>query len=419
MSYIELLRRLYASTQNGMKLGLDNMHRLNEAMGFPDKSFRTIHVAGTNGKGSVTTKIAKAHEALGLRVGLYTSPHIATFRERIRVNGAMISECQVEAILQDIFQLIDERNIPATFFEITTMLALKYFALEKVDIAALETGLGGRLDATNIVAPVLSVITSISLDHTEVLGDTLESIAIEKAGIIKQKIPVVIGPRVPISPVKAIADTMQSECIQVSGAFANFEEENRAVAKRALESLGIAPAAITEGLQAIPLCRMQIFDRQQLKNCKIQPLPKAVILDVAHNPDGLEQLFRSARHKFPHDGFRVVCALSKNKDIEACLKLIKQNASFIQLTEAANPRAAKAAELKSALLSLGASPSDISFGLNVQESIWHGLAAAADHDQVLLVCGTFFIMAEARAALGIQEPSDPFPLGEFLYSKKM
>ena len=196
--YQTFINRLFAiNLHGGMKLGLKNMETLNAMLGTPTQHFKCIHVAGTNGKGSVVYKIAKSLEKEGLRVGLYTSPHISSFRERIQINGQLIDESSVVAGLSRIFEEIDKSKIPATFFEITTALALKYFADQKVDYVVLETGLGGRLDATNIVTPVLSIITSISLEHTEYLGSTLEAIAKEKGGIIKPYVPIFIGPRVP------------------------------------------------------------------------------------------------------------------------------------------------------------------------------------------------------------------------------
>ena len=183
MAYLDLIQHLLTvNLEAGIKLGLQNVERLQEILHYPDRSFTSIHVAGTNGKGSVCIKVARALEKAGYRTGLYTSPHISSFRERIRINGKMITEEAVESILPPLFKVIEEAGIPATFFEITTFLAFLYFAREKVDFAVLETGLGGRLDATNIVSPCLSVITSISLDHTEILGGSCEEIAHEKGG---------------------------------------------------------------------------------------------------------------------------------------------------------------------------------------------------------------------------------------------
>ena len=198
MNYQETVEYLFNSTPvfekvgaTAYKEGLYNTYELDKHFGHPHRQFKTVHVAGTNGKGSCSHTIAAILQAAGYRVGLYTSPHLVDFRERIRVNGECISEQYVVDFVEE------ERNffepLHPSFFELTTALAFKYFAEAKVDIAVIEVGLGGRLDCTNIITPILSVITNISLDHTQFLGDTLQKIAGEKAGIIKPNVPVVIG----------------------------------------------------------------------------------------------------------------------------------------------------------------------------------------------------------------------------------
>jgi len=181
--------------RTGYKEGLENSLALDERFGHPHTKYRTIHIAGTNGKGSVAHTLAAILQAAGYKTGLYTSPHLVSFRERIRINGQMISEkyvCDFVEANRDFFE-----KIHPSFFEIVTAMAFKYFADQKIDIAVIETGLGGRLDCTNIITPILSVITNISYDHTQFLGNTLTQIAQEKAGIIKQGVPVVIGESTP------------------------------------------------------------------------------------------------------------------------------------------------------------------------------------------------------------------------------
>lgn len=178
------LDRLYSLQKFGMKLGLDNITSLLEYLGNPQKNFKSFHVAGTNGKGSTTSFMASILMEAGYRTGLYTSPHFIRFNERVRVNGVEIPDQYIVEFISGINGFIVIHK--PTFFEVTTALAFKYFSDEKVEYAAIETGLGGRLDATNVLAPLASVITSISLEHTEILGDTLEKIAFEKGGIIKR-----------------------------------------------------------------------------------------------------------------------------------------------------------------------------------------------------------------------------------------
>ena len=201
MTYKEVCDYLFQQTpsfekngRTGFNEGLANTLALDEHYGHPHRQFKTIHVAGTNGKGSVSHTLAAQLQAQGLRVGLYTSPHLIDFRERIRINGEMIPEDRVISFVEEFIIHNSQFTIQApSFFELTTALAFKHFAEERVDIAVIEVGLGGRLDCTNIITPVLSIITNISLDHTDMLGDTLALIAAEKAGIIKPHVPVVIG----------------------------------------------------------------------------------------------------------------------------------------------------------------------------------------------------------------------------------
>lgn len=202
MNYQETTAYLFSVTPvfekvgaSAYKEGLYNSLALDEHFGHPHRLFRSIHVAGTNGKGSCSHTIAAVLQAAGYRVGLYTSPHLVDFRERIRVNGECIPEQYVIDFVEQERHFFEPLH--PSFFELTTAMAFKYFAEQQVDYAVVEVGLGGRLDCTNIITPVLSVITNISLDHTQFLGDTLERIAAEKAGIIKTGVPVVVGETVP------------------------------------------------------------------------------------------------------------------------------------------------------------------------------------------------------------------------------
>lgn len=198
MTYQEATQYLFNQTANfekqgpsGYKEGLRSMQELDKHFGHPHKKYRTIHVAGTNGKGSLSHMLAAQLQVCGYRVGLYTSPHLVDFRERIRVNGKPVSEEYVTKFVENERPFFEP--LKATFFEVTTAMAFKYFSEQDVDIAVIEVGLGGRMDSTNIITPICSIITNISLDHTQLLGSTLEEIALEKAGIIKEGVPCVIG----------------------------------------------------------------------------------------------------------------------------------------------------------------------------------------------------------------------------------
>src|SRR6186997_222301 len=202
MNYLQTIEYLFSRLPMYSRIGaaafkkdLTNTITLCEYLGNPHKEFKSIHVAGTNGKGSVSHMLAAILQTAGYKTGLYTSPHLKDFRERIKVNGKEISEKFIVAFTEKIKPLIEE--IEPSFFEITVAMAFDYFAQEKCDIAIIETGLGGRLDSTNVITPELSVITNIGMDHMNILGDSLEKIAFEKAGIIKKNIPVVIGEVLP------------------------------------------------------------------------------------------------------------------------------------------------------------------------------------------------------------------------------
>ncbi len=404
MTYSALVQQLFlVNLFGGMKLGLKNCQLMSTALQNPHRRYETIHVAGTNGKGSVSKKIAAAHMAMGKRVGLYTSPHIASFRERIRINNQLIPESSVESLLPKIFSLKTSLEIPATFFELTTLLAFTYFAEEGVDVAVIETGLGGKWDATNIVVPTLSVITSISLDHTEILGHTVEQIATEKAGIIKPNVPLVLGPRLPLKFLQEEARKLNSFCTHVSGQFIHFEEENRAIAKAALQQLNVPDAAIDHGVQAVLPCRMELL--------QIAGGP-CTILDVAHNPDGLEQLFKAIRAKFPTAPLRLFFALSKTKDLVHCLTILKQNGTAFHLVEAPNGRSAAGAQIEKILYSLGTNSSQIFLHNDIKSGLQEALATATVRQEILVVCGTFFIMNEVRQTLGIDEPRDELDMNE-------
>lgn len=381
MKYSALLEKLF--TEKGLKLGLNNILEALRTLNNPEMKFRSIHVAGTNGKGSVSTKIATTLQLAGYKVGLFTSPHISTYRERIQINGVYITEEEVVEFLQ--------RNLKLTFFETTTALAFYHFAMKKVDYAVIETGIGGRLDATNCIIPELSIITSIALDHTEILGSTLEAIAIEKAGIIKAKVPVLLGPKVDLLLILPIATQKNSPIMQAKGTFNTFDEENSAIAKVALNYLQIDKDLIEKGCKARPPCRIETV---------ISPLYHSpVILDVAHNPDGIRALFQSLDFIKPN----VIVGLSASKDILECLKVLTQNASYLYLVKANHPRAAPPEVLKEHLKVLNFPNYKCCASIADALSLSQG---------PVVICGTFFIMDEAREALGLSYPRDPLNFNE-------
>lgn len=364
----------------GMRLSLEKMIKLDRLLDFPSQAFQSIHVAGTNGKGSVSTKIA-ASLCQGKQIGLFTSPHVSTFRERIKVNGQMISEEEASRL----WKHLEAKNVQATFFEWMTLLGFLFFAEKKVDAAVIEVGMGGAFDATNIISPMLSIITTIERDHTQFLGDTLEKIAEEKAGIIKEKVPVLVGPKAAKFPIfKQIAHKKNAPYYVVDGIYENYEMENRAIASRALELLNVPYDS--RGLEALPPCR---FERVN-----------GVILDVAHNPGGFLELFSRIKEKKIH----LLLGLGADKEVEDVLRIVSQHAFHVHVTQSLNPRAAKCTDLASVFEKLGYK------NYTVEEDLEKAFAKAqifSDKENALLcVCGTFYIMSAVRKLLGIVEPCD-------------
>lgn len=369
MQYDELLVKLFALRQGTRQESLDSMREFSRLLDHPEKAFRSVHVAGTNGKGSVSLKIAKGLERSGFKTGLYTSPHLSCFRERILINSQKVTEKEVETHLNALFKLSKDHS----FFDITTLLAFSLFRERQVDIAVIETGLGGRLDATNIIQPELAIITSISFDHTEILGNTLEEITKEKGGIIKQGVPCLVGPRVPMAFLPPVN--------QVQGRFTTYDEENSLIARAAMQTLNLPPEPIQWALQHRPSCRFE----------QVGP----ALLDVAHNPDGLTALKKALAHKFPEQKFPFVIALSAKRDCTECLSPLLNIASHFYLTTAENGRGMDPRLLQDTLLSLGFPQDRIFLFSHPRQAV----QKAKTDFPFFVVTGTFYIMKDALEAI--------------------
>ena len=355
---------------SSMKLGLERIETLDALLGFPSRQFAAAHIAGTNGKGSVSTKIAKALQESGKKVGLYTSPHLDTYRERICINGKPIPEFDADRLLKKITNI---SPFQLSYFELLTLLAFCFFFEEKVDFTVLETGMGGRLDATNIIRPVLSVITSIERDHMAYLGDTLQAIAREKAGIIKPGVPVLLGPHAkPLQVFEEASLLAQSPLFQVQGKFAHYEEENQKIAEAALSLLpfSLDQRSIKIGLAATPPCRFEM----------ISELDPKIILDVAHNPDGLRRTFERLFYHYPNSKVRVIAGFSADKDVEEALSVIRHHAAGLHLVYTDHPRLLKKGDP------------------DLENAFQKACTLAKNKGEILLICGTFFIMHRARLA---------------------
>ncbi len=313
--YRESLAWLFGTQRFGIKLGLENTERLLAALDLPAPNERIIHVAGTNGKGSVCALLDSVCRAAGYRTALFTSPHLVTFRERIQVNGEMISEEAVTAGLTKMRELIAAWDPHPTFFEITTALALDHFREREAEIVILETGMGGRLDATNAVQPVVSVITPIDFDHQKWLGATLPEIAREKAGIIKPGVPVVSALQPPEAeaviraraaevgaPLDFVRQPFQRLPVALGG---THQKQNAGLALSALHTAKIAvpEEAIARGLASVVWpARFQRWDER-------------TIIDGAHNPAGARILAQTWRENFGNQQATVILAVLEEKDV--------------------------------------------------------------------------------------------------------
>lgn len=316
------------------KKDLTNTLLLTEYLGHPEAGIKTIHVAGTNGKGSVSNMLASILQEAGYKTGLYTSPHLKDFRERIKINGKDIPESFVVDFMTGNKAFFEANQL--SFFEMTVGLAFDYFRNEKVDIAIIETGMGGRLDSTNVIRPLVSVITNIGLDHTQFLGDTITAIAGEKAGIIKPGIPVVIGEYTDES--KSVFLNKAAECGSdiyfasegtypdyQSGLYGDYQVQNRKTVLKTIQVLGaqlnVAEKNIADGLRNV-VKNTGFLGRWQ----KINDKPQA-IADTAHNSHGLKIVMAQLR-KQQFDTLRIVLGVVNDKDLSEILPLMPKEAVY-------------------------------------------------------------------------------------------
>ena len=311
-----------------IKTGLENITAFCKALGHPEKQFKSIHIAGTNGKGSTAHFLASVLQEAGYKVGLHTSPHLKDFRERIKINGEMISKEEVVSFVEDNFAFTE--SLQPSFFEWAVALSFDHFAKNKVAIAIIETGLGGRLDSTNIIVPEVSVITNIGLDHCQFLGNDLASIAGEKAGIIKQGVPVVLGEVLPEteSVFKSVAATNNAkifvaEPIEV---LKGYQEKNIATVKKTLEVLKQNGWEISDGVIIAGIEKMAINTGLRGRWELIGEAPR-VICDVGHNEDGLK-LVASCLKKEDYERLHIVLGVSADKEVRDMLNLLPKEATY-------------------------------------------------------------------------------------------
>ena len=383
-SYTEAIRWLYSTQASGVKLGLENVRLLLQALGNPHQQLTCIHIAGTNGKGSVSAMLDSVARAAGLRTGLYTSPHLVRFNERIQVSGQPITDDEVLAGLNVIREAIARSGCTPTFFELTTALGFLHFSTQRVDLAIMETGLGGRLDATNLITPLVSVLTSIDLDHQKILGDSRAKIAREKAGIIKPGVPVVsIAQTADVrevidevatslnSPVTYIAEPIADLQIGLAG---SHQRLNAAVVRDALAvaKLGISPDALKTGLKSV------------FWPGRFQALSDRVTIDGAHNVAASERLVQTWRECYPGASPTIVFGGLRDKELDKMLSVLALIAARFFLVPVNNPRGENPASIR-----LPGGISGVMFP-SVQEAV----EAAYKLAEPILVTGSLFLVGE-------------------------
>jgi len=404
----QALEHLYGQERRRDKLGLDGTRALLGALGHPERAFRAVHVAGTNGKGSVCARIERALRECGVRTGLFTSPHLVDFRERIRVNGRWAGEDSLAAALRRIEALPEAKD--RTFFEVATALGFLDFAARGVEWAVVEVGLGGRLDTTNVLTPELCVVTPVGLDHTEILGGTLAAIAAEKGGILKPGVPVVIGAGMDPEAgavLRAIAAERGAEVFEAraepapaagaggaAGAFTpahardNLATARAALAVLASRGLDLPESAIARGLAAARW-------PGRFEACPTEP---RLWWDGAHNPHGIAALVRAWRESGMAPPRAIVLALSRDKDAPGVLAALAPLLARRRLI-ATRSRSERALEPESIVAAAAALGLDAGVASSVEAGCRAALALAGGEDRVLLT-GSLFAVGEAMAALG-------------------
>jgi dihydrofolate synthase/folylpolyglutamate synthase len=411
--YNKTIDYLFKLERRGIKYNLNNIRKLLKFLGNPEGNFKSIHIAGTNGKGSVSSIINSILIEKGFKCGLYTSPHIADFRERILVNGAWCSKKFVIDFTNKINKLIIE--IEPSFFEVATAMAFEYFSQKKVDYAVIETGLGGRLDSTNVLMPELSIITTIAIDHVDFLGDTIEKIAYEKAGIIKKKTPVVTGNLKPaaLKVIKAKAEKTKSELINSASKeikvlkknetgfdfsfdknkfhfpiIGDYQLHNLKTVLTAVNvlsdknNLSITHEEIQRGLSNIKL-NSNFYGRFDI----VKNNPK-IVTDVSHNEQAFQNIADNLKY-FKYKKLIIIFGMMKDKHYKKCLNILSKIDAKIILTRPLYPRAEEPQKLYESV-------KDKSKFIPIQklEDAFSFALKSAKKNDMILVAGSFFLVSE-------------------------
>jgi dihydrofolate synthase/folylpolyglutamate synthase len=420
-AFRESLSFLYGLERFGMVFGLANIRNIVQVLGNPHQNLKTIHIAGSNGKGSTAAMIASVLQKSGYRVGLYTSPHILSFTERIQINSESIAERQVARLTERIRGAIDEARIPQefTFFDFTTAMAFLYFAESGVDLAIVEVGLGGRLDSTNIVMPLVAVVTNISYEHRDVLGYTLSEIAMEKAGIIKQGVPVVTGvtEQEIQGELEGVCRKQEAALYRMGRDFTIESEDGGSLhfrgrrwdlaelrvnlmGKFQIDNAGVALATLeTVDELGYTVSRKCIYDALEritwpgrLEVVRERPW---VVLDGAHNPAAAEALRTALLENFPYRRCFLLLGIMKDKEVETIVSILAPLSHETVLCKPRQDRAAPPERLVRALEAVGGKGQvipDVAEGLDT-------LLSRAGENDLICVAGSFYTIGEAKAHL--------------------
>jgi dihydrofolate synthase/folylpolyglutamate synthase len=414
MTYREAISRLEGLQMFGAKPGLERARRLAAAVGNPQERLRFLHVAGTNGKGSTCAMLEGIYRQAGLRTGLFTSPHLVAFAERVQVNRQLIPEDAVVRILDRLWPEVERlgKDDHPTFFEVVTVMALLYFAEQGCDLVIWETGLGGRLDSTNIVTPLACIITNIQFDHQKWLGDTLDKIAAEKAGIIKPGVPVITATDAPeaLEVIRARAQTLAAPLVLVTRQDAHAGllkdaplrlpgEHQRLNAATALAAVRTLQTVIPVEDRAIlaGLARVDWPGRLQ----RLSPAPgREFILDGAHNLAGVEALAQALLTMYPGRQPAMILGILRDKDWEPMCRLLAPLAGHLLLVSVSSERTATAEELL--LVCRAANPAAmISCHPGLAEAL-----AAAQGEPLVVITGSLYLIGEALERLNLS-PAPP------------
>ncbi len=406
LSYAAALEFLYDLQLFGSNFGLENTRKLAALVGNPQEKLRSIHVAGTNGKGSTCAMLENIYRADGLRVGLFTSPHLVSFRERIQVNRQLIPEADLVRLVEEFQPLLQQ--FPAdnhlTLFEVVTVMALKYFAEQKCDLVIWETGLGGRLDATNIVTPLVSVITNIALDHQQWLGDTLEKIAAEKAGIIKAGIPVVTATDEPsaLAVIEKVALEKKSPITKVQISDFRFQIPDLSLlGEHQKENAALALATVKILQPQIPVAAEKIQQGLTTTNWpgRLQLIKKTdggkVLLDGAHNLAGAKMLRATLEKNFPAGQLTLIFGTLADKSWTDICRTLAPLASKIFTVPVASARTADTNELAAAFQSTNPAAKIV-----ICNNLSDALIASKD-EPFVVITGSLYLVGEALEQLGV------------------